>query len=124
MATGRTFGTLIAEARTLLQDKVPTVDGQLRTSDAEHFEAINGFMAEVRTKRPDLFLPMGLRTDLPFYAAPTDMTTAFPLDLQAYQAMLYYVAGRAELKDDTFADDARAVTLLNKAVSQLLTVQS
>jgi hypothetical protein len=120
----RTFGSMIGDARTLLQDKIGTSGGLLRYSDDEMFESINSFMSEVRTKRPDLFLPLGLRVPVPLYGATTDMTTVFPLDSSCYSAFVYYLVGRQELREDTFSDDGRATALLNKAVSQLLTVQS
>jgi hypothetical protein len=119
-----TFGDLIGQARTLLQDKLPTSGSQLRYSDAELFECINSFMAETRTKRPDLFLRHGLRRPLRFYTAANDMNTSFPLDPSAWSAFVYYIVGRCELREDTFSDDGRAVTMMNKAISQLLTVQS
>ena len=126
-SVGRTFGALIGEARTLLQDKLPTSGGVLRYSDDEMMEAINGFMVEARAKRPDLFLARGrrrLRRSLPYYTAANDMGTPFPLSEMVYNACLYYCVGRCELREDTFTDDGRATTLLNKAVSQLLQVQS
>lgn len=120
----RTFGSMIGEARTILQDKLPTSGSALRYSDDEMFEAINGMLADVRTKRPDLFLPIGLRMPLAYYDAATDMNTAFPLDVSCYNAFVFYLVGRAELREDTFSDDGRAVALMNKAVSQLLTLAS
>jgi hypothetical protein len=126
----RTFRSLINEARTLLQDKLPGVTdpttgtGGTRVSDAEMFEAINGAMVELRSKRPDLFLPLGLRNPLPFYTAAANLDTAFPIDTSVYNAMVYYVVGRAELRDDPYSDDSRAVTLMNKFVSQILQVAS
>jgi hypothetical protein len=117
----RTFGDLINEARTLLQDHLPTSGGVQRYSDLEMFEAINSFVAEVRTKRPDLFLPIGLRQPLPYY---TDAGAAFPLDLSVWSAFVYYIVGRNELREDTWSDDGRATAMLNKAVSQLLSIQS
>lgn len=124
----RTFGTLIQEARTLMQDKLPTSGGMLRYTDDELFESINGAMAETRTKRPDLFLRIwgrnSLRMPLPYYSAANNMNTPFPVDVSVYNAFVYYIAGRQELREDVFADDGRAVTLMNKFVSQLLTVQS
>jgi hypothetical protein len=119
-----TFGDLIGEARTVLQDKQPTSDNQLRYSDDELFEGINRFMVEVRTKRPDIFLPLGLRVPVPSYTAGNNMTTAFPLDMSVYTAFVYYLVGISELREDTFSDDSRAVAMLNKAVTQLLSVQS
>jgi hypothetical protein len=120
----RTFGILIGEARTLLTDKLPGSGSELRYADSEMFEAINGFMVEVRAKRPDLFLSIGLRNGVPFYSAATDMNTPFPLDTSVYSAFVYYCVGRCELREDTFSEDSRATTLMNKALSQLLTVQS
>ena len=124
----RTFGTLILEARTILQDKLPTTGGQLRYTDDELFESVNTAMAEVRTKRPDLFLRSfgrySLRAVFPYYSASQDMNTPFPLDLSVYSAFVYYCVGRQELREDTFSDDSRAVTMMNKFVSQLLQVQS
>lgn len=117
----RTLGTLVTEARTLLQDKTQ-VDGSYRYSDAEIFENLNGAFLEVRAKRPDLFLDIGLRADVPTYNAATDTGVAFPLDSSVYTTVLYYLVGRTELREDTFATDGRAVALMNKFVSQLLGV--
>jgi len=108
----------------MLQDKLPTSGSALRYSDDEMFESINGFFTEVRAKRPDLLLPLGLRRPLPRYAAAVDMKTAFPLDLSVYDAFVYYLVGRQELREDTWANDGRATTLMNKAISQLLSIQS
>ena len=81
-------------------------------------------LAEVRVKRPDLYLASGLRSQLPLFTAATDMNTDFPLDWTIYPAFVYYLVGRAELREDTFATDGRAVTLMNKFTTQLLTVQA
>jgi hypothetical protein len=48
----------------------------------------------------------------------------FPLDLSVWSAFVYYLVGRAELREDTWSDDGRATAMMNKAVSQLLSVQS
>jgi hypothetical protein len=124
LTRGRTLGSLIGEARTMLQDKLPATGSALRYTDDEMFEAINGMMAEVRTKRPDLFLPVGLRKPMPFYSSATDMDTPFPLDTSCYSAFVYYLVGRAEMREDTWSDDGRATAMMNKAVAQLLTIQS
>jgi hypothetical protein len=119
-----TLGALIESARTILQDKLPTSGNTLRYSDDELFECLNTFMLEVRTKRPDLFLPLGLRTPVLVYSAESDMNTPFPLDTSVWSAFVYYIVGRTELREDTFSEDSRATAMMNKAVSQLLTVQS
>lgn len=127
----RTIGTALVEARTLLQDEVQNFTSVqqggglpiVRYSDAELLDAFNGAMAEARTKRPDLFLAIGLRTPLPYYTV-ADINLPFPLDLGTYNAFVYYVVGRTELREDTFAVDGRATVLMNKFVAQLLQASS
>lgn len=114
-----TIGGLLTEARALLQDTE-----SIRYSDADLVAAFNGALLEARAKRPDLFLGMGLRNAVPQYAMAADAATAFPLDSSVYPVFLYYVVGRSELREDTFADDSRAVTLMNKFVSGLLQAAS
>lgn len=118
----RTIGALFSEARTLLQDK-DGVNG-FRYSNDELMEAFNGAMMEARSKRPDLFIDMGLRAEVPFYDASLDLAAPFPLSSMVYPAFVYYVVGRCELREDTFSEDSRAVALMNKFVSQLTTVTS
>lgn len=124
----RTFGSMVEEARTLLNDRLGTAGGELRYSDDQLFEAINGAVAETRNKRPDIFIRVfgqrSLRTPIPYFTAAQDMDTPFPFDYSTYNAFVYYVVGRSELREDTFSDDNRAVTLMNKFASQLLSVQS
>ncbi len=117
----RTIGSVLAEARTLLQDKVALP--AYRYTDPELLEAFNGAMVEARAKRPDLFLALGLRTPVTTYAT-TAVALPFPLDFSVYDAFVYYVVGRSELREDTFADDGRAAVLMNKFVSQLLKFES
>lgn len=116
----RTIGDVLNEARTLLQDKAGS---ERRYTDDELLEAFNGFMSEVRAKRPDVFLVLGLRTPVPSYTT-SQLTVPFPLDMAVYDAFVYYVVGRCEAREDTFAQDSRAVTFMNKAVSQLLQAAS
>lgn len=121
--TLRTIAMAVAQARTLLQD----VQGMpaYRYLDQDLLDAFNDAMVEARGKRPDLFLDYGLRTSLPLYT-PADLTgsTPFPIDEQVFSAFVYYIVGRCEMREDTFADNSRAVALSNKFVSQLLAVAS
>jgi hypothetical protein len=123
--TTRTIASAVAQARTLLQDVTPTVGGLYRYSDQDLLDNFNGAMLETRRARPDLFLAYGLRTPLPLFTT-TVMTdgTLFPIDEQYFNAFVYYLVGRAELREDTFSNDSRAVSLLNKFVSQLLEVKA
>jgi hypothetical protein len=119
--TTRTLGTVISQARTLLQDVTPTVNGTYRYTDQDLVDNFNGAMIEARKIRPDLFLQYGLRTPLPLYTT-SNMTdgTLFPIDEQYFTCFVWYVVGRAELREDTFSNDSRAVSLMNKFVSAML----
>jgi hypothetical protein len=119
----RTIGELTAEARVLLNDVIP-ISGSPRFSDADLVTTLNDAIVQIRTKRPDAFLRFGLRRAVPAYALPADADTALPVDDMFYAPMLYYVVGRSELVEDTFSDDGRAISLMNKFVSQLLKVAS
>jgi hypothetical protein len=125
MATNatRTVGQLLSEARLLLNDVVP-ISGAPRFSDANLVAALNEALLETRAKRPDAWLTYGLRQKIPQYAMPDDNGTVFPIEDQFYSPLLFYVVGRSELIEDTFADNGRAVSLMNKFVSQLLRTAS
>lgn len=126
MATSvvRTFGDIILEARTLLQDKIPTSGSKLRYSDSEMFEAINRMVTSVRALRPDLVLgvwgPRSLRNILPYYNAANDMATPFPFDLIIYPSFVQYLVGFAEMREDTFSESGRASQMLQMAAGNLM----
>lgn len=117
------MGTLIDEARQLLNDTVP-ISGAPRYTDAALVAALNECLLQVRAKRPDAFLRYGLRNALPVYALPGDAATEFPIEDQFYSPMLFYVVGRSELTEDTYSEDSRAITLMSKFTTQLLKVAS
>ena len=118
------IGDLVTMCRNMVNDTVQE-SGDFRYSNQEFMDAFNDAMMQARAKRPDLFLTIGLRNPLPYYGT-NDITanTAFPLDQMVFPAFMFYLCGRIELKEDTFSDDNRAVTLMNKFVSQLLSLQS
>ena len=119
VGTARTIAMLIAQARTMLQDlqAVPSY----RYLDQELIDNINGAMIDARRMRPDLFLSFGLRVPLPVFGiADIAAGTLFPIDESCFVAFVYYVVGRAEMREDTFADNSRAVTLMNKFTSQMM----
>jgi len=115
----RTVGGLLTEARGLLNDLVP-ISGSPRFTDAELVQIVNEALLQVRAKRPDAWLTHGLRVAVPAYVMPTDANTVFPIEDQFYPPILYYVVGRAELVEDTFADNGRAITMVGKFTSLLL----
>jgi hypothetical protein len=121
-----TIAALLTEARAILQDVIPTGSPNgTRYSNQDLLDAFNDALLQARAKRPDLFLDMGLRNAVPRYNTD-DLTalTAFPIDQMCYGAFLYYIVGRSELRDDTFADDKRSSLLLEKFIAQLMQVAS
>lgn len=110
-----TVQKVIDEARVLLLDKT----APFRYSDAELTEALNIAILEARRLRPDLFLQTFAA--LPFYVSMTD---AFSIEPMYRPAFVYYIVGRAQLRDDEATQDARASVLMNKFVGQMLAIQS
>lgn len=118
-----TLGRLLLDARAILNDTVET-SGSLRFSDEDLIQAFNNALLQARAKRPDAFLVMGLRSEVPQFTMPDDVDTPFPLDQIFYSPFLFYVVGHSELREDTFTDDGRATALVNKFVTGLLQVAS
>ncbi len=124
MATAsRTVGQLITEARQLLNDTIP-ISGEPRFPDEELVAALNDAYLQLRDKRPDAFLNYGLRKAVPAYLLPRDDELVFTTDDKFYPALLFYVVGRSEITEDTYADNGRAVAMMNKFVNQILSVKS
>lgn len=113
-----TIGGYLVEARSLLQDQnVP-----YRYPDADLVRALNIGLQEVRRLRPDLLLPAFV---IPWFddAATIDTTfkaTAVPFEPMYRSALIYYIVGRAQLRDDENTTDARAGSLLTKFTAQML----
>jgi hypothetical protein len=116
-----TLGDIETQARNILNDTIQEA-GAYRYSSQEIYDAFNDALLQTRAKRPDAFLALGLRNTIPQYSATTDATVPFPLDLIYFPAFLFYVCGRVELKEDTFADDKRSVTLMKTFTQMLLSV--
>lgn len=114
-----TLGSMALDARNILNDTIQEF-GAYRYSDLELYNAFNDAMQQVRAKRPDACLALGLRNTIPQYDPTTDSSVAFPLPAIYYPAVLFYIVGRVELKEDTFADDKRAGILMAKFVNMLM----
>jgi hypothetical protein len=119
--TTLTIGGLVGEARALLNDTVQTAGAGYRYSDDDLVSFINAGLREARMKRPDFFLSYGLRVRTPIYTS-ADLALTWPVDESLYNPVLYYVVGRAEVREDTFTDDGRAKLLMDKFVSTILGV--
>lgn len=107
----RLVSHLLGRVREILQDQ----DGT-RYPQTELLGYMGDAVIEARSIRPDLFVGR--------YATPivdvTDPAAAFPLPDQFFPAVCFYVAARAELRDDEFAVDGRAAMLLSTLGKKLI----
>jgi hypothetical protein len=99
----KTIGGVITDARVILSD----VAGD-RYTDDELISDFNNAISQTKTLRPDAFI---LGEALPEYTS-ADLAEDFPLSEIFVQSFVYFLAGNAELRDDEFAVDNRAMTLL------------
>lgn len=107
----RTVKDVVDRAGITLQDKSGT---RYLTSELVGY-LIDGLHV-VRTLRPDLFIG-GFGTPLPDTLALTD---TLPVPDHLFSRLADYVAGSAELRDDEFALDGRAMMLRESLAKQLV----
>lgn len=112
-----TVADYIADARVLLQDTVEPY----RYPSAELVGNINLGLLEIRRMRPDLMAGT-FRSSIPRYTTTNASTTNVALDVQYRVALLYYVCGHAQLRDDESTQDARSLAFINKFTAQMLTL--
>ncbi len=107
----RTVQAVLNRAREILQDIDAT-----RYPDAELTAHVVDAIVQARYVRPDLFVA-DYQTPLPDSLLPSDI---LPISDQFFAAVAYYVSGCAELRDDEFAVDGRAMTLREALVKKLV----
>ena len=116
-----TVGQYIEESRRLLQDEIEPY----RYPDDDLVDALNICLLEARRLRADLFLPS---FTIPWFdpaaAIATTKAKAVPFEPMYRPAIVYYMVGHAQLRDDEGTTDQRASALLLKFTSQLLTITS
>jgi hypothetical protein len=114
----RTILDAVTEARQVVQD----VDGE-RHDDDKVVRYLNNAITDARRLRPDLFLPGYLTNPQVLYVAgdldPGGPPPDFPIDEGFYTAVVEYIAGFIGLGDDEFAQETRAVALLNRFTQKL-----
>ena len=118
-----TVEDLINQARDIVQDTGMEFDYEDpdRHTDAKMVRFLNTALADAYRIRPDLFFPGVFdRSTLPVYTV-TDIVnqTPFPIDVTYFSTFVDYVAGYIGLADDEFAQDGRAVALLNRFIQKL-----
>lgn len=100
----RKVADVITRVRETLQDP-----HGIRYTDAEIIGRLNDAVLEARSIRPDLFIHK-FRDDI---NDVTESEQLFPLPSQFFPAVCFYIVGCLEFRDDEFAVDGRAATLLS-----------
>lgn len=109
----------VTRARVLLQDEIDPY----RYEDTELIQALNEACMEAKRLRPDLFLRTFNRT-MPSYTDLNDPVSEDEIPYEYRVAFIYYIVGNAQLRDDEETTDAKASSLLNKFVAQLMNIPS
>jgi hypothetical protein len=115
----KTYEDLILESRALLQDSL----SPYRYEDSKLLNILNRGLQDLGRIRPDAFyslydantlnIPIITDTD-PAPEGDTLWTADFGIEMQFYPPLVSYVVGVAELFDDEFTLDGRAMALLNQ----------
>ena len=116
-----TVGQYVTESRRLLQDEVVPY----RYPDKDFIDALNFGLMEARRLRADLLLPS---FTIPWYdptktTAP-DLAVKVEFEPMYRSALIYYICGRIQVRDEEPTTDARAGAFMQKFIAQLLSIQS
>jgi hypothetical protein len=114
----RSVQDLLARVRQVLQD----LDAEgYRYPTGDLIGYLNDAVLEAYRLRPDLFVGRYAQ-NLPQVdpTAPDFTTVDFPLTNSCFVATVNYVAGRAEIRDDEYAVDGRAMTFLTAFTKTLM----
>jgi hypothetical protein len=106
-----TVGKIVDYSRVLLQDTLEPY----RYPTASLIDNLNVALLDARRLRPDLFLYTS--TDVPSYSATSEIVD---IDQQYRMALVYYVAGTAQMRDEEDVTDARAMLFMQKFTSLLI----
>jgi hypothetical protein len=115
-----TVAQYLTEARRLLQDQ----NTPYRYPDVDLVDAINIGLQEARRLRADLFIPQDFVVPYLDTSGTLDTTAQVPLDVMYRPALVFYIVGRAQIRDDEATTDARSSAFIQKFISQLLVVTS
>lgn len=113
-----TVADYMTAARTLLLDEVQPY----RYPDTDIVKALNMAVAEAVRLRPDLFFKT-MRTGAFTQYSTASPSTTVDMDHRYRQAVLYYIVGWCQLRDDESTQDARAGLFLTQFTSKFLTPQ-
>lgn len=110
----RTIQDVIDISRELLKDED---SGEYRYSDASLLRAFNVGITVVFDKRPDAM--SSIYDGIPVYTAD-DLDKEFPISLNFFNPMVFFITAYAELRNDEFTDDSRATALMNKFTKDII----
>ena len=102
----RTIADVFDQVRYMLQDRVVPY----RYPDADLIDHFNSSLYELKRVRPDAYIG-AYGVDLSLYTT-ADMAVEVPFSSIFFQPVVLFVTGYAELRDDEFAVDGRAVGLI------------
>ena len=111
----------VDEARVLLQDGVVPY----RYADAELLSGLNLAVYEARRLRPDIFLTTSLTASTAFSVTTysTVDTTAVAVDIMYRVAILYYILGHAQKRDEEDVTNTRANDYMARFTAKLLSLE-
>ena len=102
-----TYADVLTRARYYIQDVIPP----LRQTDAELKLYLEDAIGEMFRMRPDAFPSNGCtEPDITF-----DLSDTFPYATRWLAPLAYWVAGSAELKDDSHVETGKAVAFIGLA---------
>jgi hypothetical protein len=113
MAALDTVQQYVTAARVLLQD---TVNSPYRYPDVDLLAALSGAFPEAKKLRPDLFVVTTLQN---FTVVDSTLVVMDPM---YRQALVYYMVGMMQLRDDEEVQDQRAAAFLGMFAAKLTTV--
>ena len=121
----KTYQDVVTEARVLLQDTDAT---SYRYSDTVLLAMYNRGLQALCRIRPDAcydlydnnLLNVPELVESGAGAGQTNWTANFGLDMQFFNPLVHYVVGMAEITDDEYTEDGRAMMLLNQFKANIL----
>lgn len=113
----KTYANLIQEAREILQD----TEAPYRYGDELLVNKLNRGLQATGRIRPDAFWDTFVTNDIVVpEVTVAGLNATFPLHMQFYSPLVYFVVAWAEVLDDEFTTDSRAVTLMAAFRTELL----
>jgi len=111
----RTLDDIVLDVRSILQDTVTPY----RYSSGDVVRAYNNALSQLWRLRADIFFGH-YEAGVPSYSeSDLGQGEVIPVDDMYATPIIYFMAGFAELRDDEFTVDARAVTLVKQFASDV-----